>query len=236
MLYGNFDWSDDEGKVFRYDEIYDLFRNNIESDPTAYLTCDVARLWDDKTVIALWKWLKCFKIITYAQNTTTEVAQRIKELETEFEIRRANILIDSDWVGGGVADMLRGCVNFVNSATPFKNNSEKTGFVIKNFGNMKTQCYFKLKELMEKRLIRIENEWSTKENLMRELENIYVKNTDKEGKIMIESKELLRKRINRSSDFADAIMMRMRWVVRDLEATNSSLEWVFEVDYSWFLY
>jgi len=59
---------------------------------------------------------------------------------------------------------------------------------------------------------------------MRELENIYVKNTDKEGKIMIESKELLRKRINRSSDFADAIMMRMRWVVRDLEATNSSLE------------
>lgn len=236
LLYGNFDWSDDEGKVFRFDEVYDLFRNNIEEENVSYLTCDVARLGNDKSVIAVWRWLEMIKVVTYAQNTVDQLANRIKELEDEYEVQRKNICIDSDWVGGGVADLVRGCANFVNSQAPFKFDIERKWFVVKNFSNLKTQCYFKLKELMERRKIRVRIDWQIKSDMSRELENIYIKKSWKDSKTSIESKDDLRKRIGRSSDFADALMMRMYWIVKDLEEHSDIQEWVYEIDYSDVLY
>ncbi|MBO7713866.1 MAG: hypothetical protein J6S85_09880 [Methanobrevibacter sp.] len=48
-----------------------------------------------------------------------------------------------------MADQLRGCINFVNNGRPFPTYTNQ------NFANLKAQCYFKFKELAEKRLIRI---------------------------------------------------------------------------------
>ena len=39
--------------------------------------------------------------------------------------------------------------------TGFVVEAEKKGFVIRNYANLKAQCYFKLKEMMEKRMIRV---------------------------------------------------------------------------------
>lgn len=51
---------------------------------------------------------------------------------------------------------MRGCYQFVNNATAHKSNSERANeYVQNNFGNLKAQCYFKLKEMMERRLIRV---------------------------------------------------------------------------------
>jgi hypothetical protein len=44
LLYGNFDYDDTPGKLFRRDEIVDLFTSNVREDNTTYITCDVARL------------------------------------------------------------------------------------------------------------------------------------------------------------------------------------------------
>lgn len=236
LLYGNFDWSSEAGKVFRYDEIYDLFRNNIDKSDIMYISCDVARMGDDKTVIWMWRGLECFKIITYKENTVDEVINRLKELEEEYKVHRNHIVIDSDGVGGGVADWLRGCINFVNNATPFKFEAERKQYVVKNYWNLKTQCYFKLKEQMERRLVRVNADWQAKDDLSWELENIFIKQTDNDGKIYIESKEALRKRLNRSSDYADMLMMRMIFLVKDLEERVDTATGVFEVDYSDLLY
>jgi hypothetical protein len=57
------------------------------------------------------------------------------------------VVIDSDGVGGGVADAIKG-VNFVNNSTPlFK----------QNFANLKTQCYYKLSEMIKEGKISINN-------------------------------------------------------------------------------
>lgn len=237
LLFGNFEWSTDEGKLFRYDEVYDLFRTNIDKKSDVYyLTCDVARMGNDKTVIWVWKGLECVKIITYKQNTVDEVANRIKELEEDYSISRQNICIDSDWVGGGVADLLRWCVNFVNNATPFRFETEKRWFVVKNFWNLKSQCYFKLKETMERRNIRVYADGEIRDMLSQELENIFVKWFDKDGKIKIEDKDLLRQRLNRSSDYADMLMFRMIWLVKDLEEKWDTKFSVDEIDYWDILY
>jgi hypothetical protein len=95
-LYGNFDWSGDAGKLFRHDEIEDLFETYVEKSDITYISVDVARLGDDKTVICIWKGLECIKIIQYERNTIPEIAARIKDLEQMYYVSRRNIVVDSD--------------------------------------------------------------------------------------------------------------------------------------------
>ena len=78
LLYWNFDWSWDAGKLFRHDEIEDLFETNVEKKDTTYISVDVARLGDDKTVICIWRGLECIKILHYDKNTIDDIANRNK--------------------------------------------------------------------------------------------------------------------------------------------------------------
>lgn len=204
LLYWNFDYDDTPWKLFRWDEISDLFTANVPSSDETYITCDVARLWDDMTVIVVWKGLEAIEIKSYNGRTTDQTVETIRELERYYNCRRSNICIDSDWVGGWVCDHLRWCVNFMNNWTPIVQKDE-----LRNYANLKTQCYFKLKYLMEKREIRVNTSWEIKDKLQNELDNILVKDLEWENKVRLESKEDMKKRLWHSPDYADAIMMRM---------------------------
>jgi phosphotransferase system HPr-like phosphotransfer protein len=48
------------------------------------------------------------------------------------------------------------------------------------FGNLKTQCYYKLRDLAEKRAIKIDLEGKDKDDLVQDLENVLNKNLDKD--------------------------------------------------------
>ena len=52
----------------------------------------------------------------------------------------------------------------------------------------------------------------------------------------IEDKKDLKRRINRSPDFADAIMFRMIFLVQELEAESEIVTGTFEIDYDSILY
>ena len=204
LLYWNFDYDDTPWKLFRRDEISDLFTANIQPSEETYITCDVARLWDDMTVIVVRKGLEAIEIKSYNWRTTDQTVETIRELERYYNCRRSNICIDSDGVWWGVCDHLRWCVNFMNNWTPIVQKDE-----LRNYANLKTQCYFKLKYLMEKREIRVNTSWEIKDKLQNELDNILIKDLEWENKVRLESKEDMKKRLWHSPDYADAIMMRM---------------------------
>lgn len=216
LLYWNFDYDDTPWKLFRWDEIVDIFTANVEPSNITYISCDVARLWEDKTIIIVWKWLKAVEVRTYQGQTTDQTVAVIKDLESYYNCRRSNICIDSDWVWWWVADQLRGCVNFVNNSSPILQWDE-----VRNFSNLKTQCYFKLKYLMEKREICIQTSGEIKERIENELDNILIKDVDLDNKIKLESKEDMKKRLWHSPDYADAIMMRMYW---ELNKSSSPIQ------------
>lgn len=203
LLYGNFEYDDSSWSLFKYDEIADSFVVTIEESNTKYLSVDVARLWQDKTVLSLRQWLHCTQIVMREWLTTDQVAQLIKEYERDYWIPRHNIIVDSDWVWWWVADQVRWCVQFVN-------NGRATEW---NYSNIKTQCYYEMRRLMEKRLIKIDASGDVKDRLSQELSNIKLKNEFTDQKIQLESKEEMKKRIGRSPDIADSLMMRMYYEV-----------------------
>lgn len=222
LLHGNFDYDDTTGKLFRYDEILDLFTANIEFSDTTFLSVDVARLGNDSTVIAVWRGLECIRIIKEHGKTTDQTAERVKELEREYWVMRQNIVVDTDGLGAWVADQLRGCYNFHNASSPIKTEQEE------RFGNLKTQCYFKLREKAEKREIRINADGEIKDLLCQELENIMLKNPENDWKVLLESKEELKRRIGRSPDSADAIMMRMVFTIEKVDWPIQTYKAVFD--------
>jgi len=198
LLFGNWEYDINSDNLIDYDSILLMFDNiGIEGDK--YITCDVARLGNDKSVVMLWNGLQVELIKTFDKNTITELANYIKELQVKHRVNLKNIIADSDGVGGGLADILR-CVNFINNARPFNNE---------NYQNLKTQCYYKLSDLINKAQIGVTATMQEKNKLIEELEQVRAKDIDKDTKLKLIPKDIVKTIIGRSPDYSDCLMMRM---------------------------
>jgi hypothetical protein len=158
----------------------------------------VARLGSDKTVICVWYGLEVIKIIKMDKSTVSQVCDRVHSLSAFYNIPRSRVIADEDGVGGGVVDMLK-CKGFINGSSP-KGQT--------NYQNLKTQCYFMLKALVEQGRIGIKPR-DYMEDIIEEMSQIKEIDADKDGKIKIIKKSELIKTLGKSPDYADAIMMRM---------------------------
>lgn len=200
LLYGNWEYSDDDALLFNYDSLQDLFNNTFIEEGTGYISCDVARLGADKSVIIYWNGLRAEKIVSIDKNTIPELVEIIKGLQSDFKVPNSKIIIDQDGVGGGCVDSFSGCVGFSNGGKALKGE---------NYQNLKTQCYFKLAELVNDGKIYIKDK-SIKDVIIAELEIVKRDKVDKDQqKTAIEGKDIQKQKLGRSPDYADALMMRM---------------------------
>ncbi|MFC2494773.1 MAG: phage terminase large subunit [Candidatus Absconditicoccaceae bacterium] len=206
LLNGNWDYDDDPTKLYEYDDICDLFTNHGESGQH-YITCDIARLGNDHTVAIVWDgWIG--RIFSYKKKRTTETAKVLQGLQQQYKVKNSDTICDEDGVGGGVVDQL-GCKGFVNNSSPILTPEEKQ---IRNYKNMKDQCYFELQQIIESgKMQLIVMNSDDKELIIEELDVVKQKNPDKGGKLQILSKEEVKLLIGRSPDFSDTIAMRMRF-------------------------
>ena len=200
LLFGNWEYIDDDALLFEYDNIMNMFTNTFVEKGTKHITCDVARLGADKTVIIMWSGLRVEKIITFDKNTIPDIVNEIKLLSQQNSIPNSRIIIDQDGVGGGVVDGISGCKGFTNGGKALKGE---------NYQNLKTQCFYKLAELVNDNKIYIEQN-THKQTIIEELEIIKRDKIDKDQqKLAIEGKDIQKSKLGRSPDFADALMMRM---------------------------
>jgi|TARA_R100000479_G_C6395072_1_gene206733 hypothetical protein len=203
LLFGNWEYNAGEDNLCNYDAIINLFsQKGLEGDK--YITCDVARFGTDKTVIMYWEGLTIKKIITYGKSSITDITNEIKRIQQNEGVRLSNIILDEDGVGGGAVDILR-CKGFQNNGRPL--NKE-------NYQNIKTQCYYKLADMINKGQIGIETNDITQKNfIIEELEQVRSKDMDKDNKLQIIPKDVTKSILGRSPDYADAIMMRMYYEI-----------------------
>jgi phage terminase large subunit len=201
---GDWEYDDDPAKLIEYEAILNCFTNTFVEEGESYITADIARFGRDRTVIGVWSGYRLIQIITFDQNKITEAAQEIKQLAEKYKVPMRQVLVDEDGVGGGVVDIL-GCWGFTNNARP-ERNPENWEF--ENFNNLKSQCYFKLADFINKNLVYIcESPYS--ELIIEELEQVKQDKIDSDGKKQVMNKEKVKANLGRSPDFSDMLMMRM---------------------------
>ena len=204
LLFGNWEYDASSDSLINYDSILNLF-DNKGAEGEKYISCDVARMGEDKSVVMLFEGLQVVMIKTFDKNTITELAEYIRELQKNHQVKLSNIIVDSDGVGGGLQDVLR-CKGFINNASPIKKE---------NFQNLKTQCYYKLADLINKGQIGITiRDVDTRKHITEELEQVRTKDIDKDGKLKIVPKDVVKSVIGRSPDYSDALAMRMFYEVK----------------------
>lgn len=199
LLFGNWEYDATKDNLIEYDAILNMFeQKGVEGEK--YISCDIARFGSDKTVIMYWQGLHLKKIRTLLKSAINDVVSEIKDIQQSNQVKLTNIIIDEDGVGGGAKDYLR-CKGFVNNARPLKNE---------NYQNLKTQCYYKLADLINKGQVGIDcQDITIKNQIIEECEQVRMKDADKDGKLKIIPKENVKNIIGRSPDFADALAMRM---------------------------
>jgi phage terminase large subunit len=181
LLMGNWDYLEDEDLVFDYESITSsIFRNDINQNDQKYMSCDIARLGKDSTVVCIWVGLCLIDVKIFKKLDTSQVSNEIKELIRIHGIHPGNIVIDTDGVGAGVADQIRG-KNFMNNARALYDQ---------NFVNLKTQSYVKLSDLFKSGEISINVlDPDLIDTLTQELLTIKYKKLDQDTKVQITSKD-----------------------------------------------
>lgn len=212
LLLGDWEYDDDANSLIEYDKILDCFTNyHLKGADTMYISVDVARKGQDKTVIGLWQGYSV-RLFEYEKILTTEITKKIRNLQEKYLISNSNVIVDEDGVGGGVVDQLC-CKGFVNNSRPLPNPvnpqlDEKGNLIAENFDNLRSQCYFKLADLINSGRLFIE-ETEAKEKIIQELEQVKQKDIDSDKKKGVIPKELIKEVIGRSPDYSDTLMMRM---------------------------
>jgi len=209
LLEGDWNYLDQSDSVFDFESITSSVFKTSPSNDMKFMSVDVARFGDDRTVISIWVGLILIDLKVFHKLGVVEVSEEIKSLVKLHGIHPQNIVIDSDGVGGGVADIIKG-KNFVNNSKPLHNE---------NYSNLKSQCYVKLSEMFKEGKISVNIiEPSVVEELTQELLSIKYKDVDKDNKVQIMSKDEQKKILGKSPDLADSLMMRM---IYELKPKNS---------------
>ena len=225
LMYGNWEYDDDPTTLIDFDSIIDLYTNKVDKGEK-YLVADIARYGRDKSVVTCWKGLECYKIEVYEKQGLDITTENIKKLLEDEAIPYSHAIIDDDGVGGGVVDNLRGVKGFVNNAVAIEEREDgakievKDGKLIElkpNYQNLKTQCYYKLAEAINKHEMSVKTEDEKIKGLLEEeLEQVKTKDADKDGKLKIIGKDEIKELIGRSPDFADNLMMRMFFTIQPM--------------------
>lgn len=214
LLRGNWEYDDDPACLFDFDVIADLFTNTADASDETYIIGDVSRKGRDNFPISYWEGLdlkECILLPYDIRRDTTRSAAFIERWAAQKQVRRSNVLLDEDGVGGGCVDILK-CKGFINNSRPLPEPGRKEDT---NFANLKTQCYFKFADLAKAAKIRISGLGEKEKGMLaEELGQIKQKNIDRDGKIAIVEKAVMKDALGRSPDIADMCMMRMYYELK----------------------
>jgi len=200
LYFGNWEYDDDPSALISQDAIINYFNPiHIERGNQRYLTIDVARMGKDKTVFRVWYGWLCVAQYRIEKSALDEVVRKAKELMLTHNIPISNVVADEDGVGGGVVDFLK-CQGFVNNSAPLQGG---------NYSNLKSQCSILMSKKIESNEAgEICPDGSIKDIIAEEMEQVKLKDIDKDGKLSIVPKDQVKELIGRSPDEWDSIMMR----------------------------
>jgi len=204
LLYGNFYYDDDPNALIGYDEQCDLFTNSfVYADKSnKWITADIALTGSDKLVIGVWYGFVLKEVVEVAKSDSAEVVRLLRSIKQKHNIPHSRLIYDADGVGAFVGGFFNGAKKFVNNSKALKDE---------NYENLKTQCYYALAKKINNYEMYLEciTDVELQEYIKEELGQVKSRDTDKDGKIKMQRKEVTKQNIGRSPDYSDMLMMRM---------------------------
>jgi phage terminase large subunit len=206
LLFGNWEYSDDPTELCEYDAIQDLFTNDHVEPGTPYISADLAMKGRDRFIVGLWEGYICTIPIDKLQSSGKEIETDIKNVMLKGRVGHSRTVVDSDGMGSYLESYLTGIKEFHGGARAYDH---------KEYGNLKSECAYKLAELVNKRQIKIKCNPDQKERIIEELGVLKADDVDAdEKKKRIIKKEVMKELLGRSPDYLDMLIMRMLFAVK----------------------
>lgn len=201
LYFGNFEYDDDPATLCDFDAINDLFTNDyVPQSGAVYCSADIATKGHDRFVATYWRGNHCTIVIDKDYSPGKVVETDLKNLMIEKKIPRSLVVVDADGVGSYLESYLEGIKEFHGGGRPLDSRYE----------NLRSECYFKLSEMINNRKIKIKCTPEQRDRIMDELGAIKQKDIDNDTrKKAVIAKETMKVILGRSPDYADALMMAM---------------------------
>lgn len=216
LLMGNWSYDNDPTVLIDFEKITDVFTNTHVKEGRKCITADIARLGGDRIVIIRWNGMRG-KVVAYDREKLTVTTTRIEAARSVHGVGKSDVLVDSDGMGSGVEDF-GGFKGFINNARPMPDPKKPMGAdgkpVVENFDNLKSQCGFRMAEIINANGLYLEVEDWMKDLIVEELEQVKQKELDSDMKKGLMPKKEVKEFIGRSPDFFDAILMRIWFELR----------------------
>jgi hypothetical protein len=209
LLYGNWEYDDDPTVLCDYDAICDVFNNeHVKGTGQKYISADLAMQGRDSFVCGVWDGMVCDLSagIDQAKATGKSIETDLKNLIITHSVPRSQVVADSDGLGSYLVSYLSGIKEFHGGSSAV-NKVE--------YANIKSECAYKLAELINDRKIRIKCNSEQKQRIINELGQLKADNIDNdEGKKRIIKKDEMKERLGHSPDYLDMLIMRMIFEVQ----------------------
>lgn len=184
------------------------------------LGVDVAAYGEDKTVIAVRRGQRVEPLEVYSKKSTTETTGRVKKAASTYGTRV--LKVDEIGIGRGVVDALQddGFENVGVNVAEHPNEPER-------FLNLRSELWWNLREHLDPDRARNARPLALPrdDELLADLAGIKYR-LNSRGKIQVEAKEDMKKRLGRSPDRADAVVLALAPQREGFKPWEKSVDWI----------
>lgn len=206
--------------VYDYQSFNGMFNNVMDVQRKGrYITADIAMKGSDKFVVGYWEGFELMDVEVMSKSDGKEVVDMISAVAKYYGVQNQNIVYDADGVGSFIDGFIVGSKPFNNNGIVIDIRDPVSKKIIKeNYQNLKTQCYYRSGDRVNKGGYRINSNAAGKmydasttlrQRFVYERKAIKKHKADFDGKLRILPKEEMKIKLNgQSPDLMDMFMMR----------------------------
>lgn len=202
LLYGNWEYDGDPNALCEFDAIMDVFTNPAIRGEKA-ISADLAMQGRDRFVAGLWDGFVCdlTKGVDKVKSTGKEIEKDLKSIMEKNQVGHSRTIVDSDGLGAYLESYLEGIKQFHGGSKAFHD---------KEFANIKSECGYKLAELINDRKLKVICTDEQKQKIIEELGVLKSESVDAdETRKRIIKKDKMKEFLQRSPDYLDMLLMGM---------------------------
>lgn len=205
LVNGVWNYFEDENNLVSFQDIEDCFTNTPNSG-TKRISVDMSGgTGRDSSIGVYWEGTEATIFLNTNIGNAKEIEEAIRNKAAEKQVGYSNIVYDADGVGKYLGSYLPNAVEFHNNGRPFDSS----------YTNLKSECAFKLAELINNHSLRINcSDEALRNRIKDELMMLKKKNNDEQKRQLISKDEMKKISGGKSPDTLDSLIYGMYGLIK----------------------